>query len=316
MQMRRQDRDVAGDFAQPVILHQHLAELAQRVELVAPVHRRARVDDMAQRGMVGGIDAWMLGQQLQNRRHGEHVGDAPARDQAPSRAGIEAVALHQHALGAARDLRQQMDARAMRQRRDDERGVGLARSGHQVAEVVGDDEPHLPVRQHRRLRPARGARREEEPARIVMDQCDVRCGLAEMRRHQRVMVRPERRRADGDQRRERRRGLAGGLGMVGEIGVAEHRARAAGGGEMRHLLRGLTEIGGHPDRAKAETGEHGLDHLHAVLRLHQHPVALGQAKRRQRRRQRVDARVNLAPRPCARAAGDADMVGEAPRAVC
>src|SRR6185437_6536786 len=49
VQIGWQHRDIAGDLAEAEILHQHPAELAQRRLLVLPVHRRARIDDMAQR---------------------------------------------------------------------------------------------------------------------------------------------------------------------------------------------------------------------------------------------------------------------------
>ena len=49
VQLRRQHGDVAGDLAEAEILHQHLAELVQRGLLVLAVHRRAGIDDVAQR---------------------------------------------------------------------------------------------------------------------------------------------------------------------------------------------------------------------------------------------------------------------------
>ena len=49
VQGRRQHGDVAGDLAEAEILHQHLAELFQRRLLVLAVHRRAGIDDVAQR---------------------------------------------------------------------------------------------------------------------------------------------------------------------------------------------------------------------------------------------------------------------------
>ena len=47
MHVRRQDGDVAGDFAKPEILNQHFAELLQRELLIGAVHRCACVDDVA-----------------------------------------------------------------------------------------------------------------------------------------------------------------------------------------------------------------------------------------------------------------------------
>ena len=48
VQGRRQDGDVAGHLAEAEILHQHLAQLAQGMDLVGAIHRRAGIDDVAQ----------------------------------------------------------------------------------------------------------------------------------------------------------------------------------------------------------------------------------------------------------------------------
>ena len=107
--------------------------------------------------------------------------------------GVEAVAAEQDSFGAACDLRQLMNAGTMRQRRNDERGVVLRRAGHQVAEMIGDDETHLAVRQHGGLRPPRRSRREEEPARIVAFDGCLRRALSVVPRYQRVVIVAERR---------------------------------------------------------------------------------------------------------------------------
>ena len=49
VQIGPQHRDVAGDLAEPEILHQHLAKFLQGGLLVLAVHRRPRVDDVTQR---------------------------------------------------------------------------------------------------------------------------------------------------------------------------------------------------------------------------------------------------------------------------
>jgi hypothetical protein len=43
----RQHCDVAGDLAEPEILHQHFSEIIQRVLLVFPVHGSAGIDHIA-----------------------------------------------------------------------------------------------------------------------------------------------------------------------------------------------------------------------------------------------------------------------------
>lgn len=77
-------------LAEAEILHQHLAELLQRGFLVLAIHRCARIDDVAQAGMIVLIDGRMLGEHLQDRRHGEDVGDAVLFDQPEGLVYVEA----------------------------------------------------------------------------------------------------------------------------------------------------------------------------------------------------------------------------------
>ena len=51
--------------------------------------------------------------------------------------------------------------------RQHERAIVLGGARHQVAQMVGDDEAHLPMGQHRGFRPAGRARGEEQPAGAV-----------------------------------------------------------------------------------------------------------------------------------------------------
>ena len=69
-------------------------------------------------------------------------------DQLPGLLAVQPLARQQHGRRAARHLRQRVDARAMRQRRHDQRDVVLGGARHQVAQMVADDEFHLPMRQH------------------------------------------------------------------------------------------------------------------------------------------------------------------------
>ena len=91
-----------------------------------------------------------------------------ALDQPECLVDVEALGRQQDGRHAARDLHQLVDAGAVRQRRDHQRGVVLRGAGHEVGEMVGDDKRHLAVGQHRRLGAAGGARGEEEPAGIVV----------------------------------------------------------------------------------------------------------------------------------------------------
>ena len=88
-------------------------------------------------------------------------------DQTPGLRDIEAFARHQHRGGTAGDLRQRVNAGAMRQRRDDQGHVMLGRGGHQVAQMVADDIFHLAMRQHAGFGPPGGAGRVEKPRRMI-----------------------------------------------------------------------------------------------------------------------------------------------------
>ena len=109
------------------------------------------------------------------------------------------------------------------------------------------------------------------------------------------------------------RGLARGRGVFGKIAMADHRRGTARLAEIGDLVRRLAEIRRHPDRAEPEAREHRLEHLVAILGLHQDAVALLHAPRGQRRRHRVDAPVELGPGPGRIAPDEADLVPVAPR---
>ena len=99
MQRRRQDGDVARNLAEPEILDDDLAELAQCGLLVFPVHRRPGVDNEAQRRMIVPVHGRVLGQHFQDRRHGEQVRDAVFLDQPVGFLDIEAIRRQQDRHG-------------------------------------------------------------------------------------------------------------------------------------------------------------------------------------------------------------------------
>ena len=189
MQIGRHHRDVAGDLAEPEILHQHRAELVQRRLLVLAIHRRAGIDHEAQRGVIVFVDRGMLDHHLQNGRHGKDVADAVRLDQ-PERFGdIEFLRRQQDGRHAARRLHELVHAGAMRQRRDHQRGVGLRRARHQVGEMICHHKGHLAVGEHRRLGAAGGAGGEEEPAGIVViDRCVIDLGARMIARSRRPRI--------------------------------------------------------------------------------------------------------------------------------
>ena len=170
---RRQHGDVASDLAQAEVLHQHRPQLFQRALLVFAVHGRAGIDHVAQAGVIPGVDGRMFDQHLDDGGHGEHVAHPMALHQLPDLLGVEARGRRQHGAGGARHLGQQMDAGAVRQRRHGQADVLLGRARHEIAQMIGDHEGHLPMRQHCRFRPPGGAGCEEEPAWIVMLHIDA-----------------------------------------------------------------------------------------------------------------------------------------------
>ena len=296
VQIGRQHGDVAGDFAEAEILHQHLAELVQRGFLILAVHRCAGIDDEAQRGMIVFVDRGVLDHHLQNGRHGEDVADAMKLDQAERLGNVEFFRRQQDGRHAARGLHQLMHAGAMRQRRHHQRGVLFGGAGHQVGEMVGDDKGHLAVGQHRRLGASRGAGGEEEPAGVVVVDrgvLDLGAGMGSDRRAYGDL-------AEGplaDPPDEFERGIGGGHRVIGKIAVAQERSGAGGGREPGHFVRHQAEVGRHPDRAQTKGCEHRPEHLVAVLRVDQDAVALADAARAQCRRQRRHRSIDLAPGP-------------------
>ena len=246
--------------------------------------------------MIVAVDGGMLDHHLQNGRHRENVADAVRLDQPERLVDVEFFRRQQDGRHAPRGLHQLVHAGAMRQRRHHQRGVLLGGAGHQVGKMVGDDKGHLAVGQHRRLGTARGAGGEEEPAGIVIVDRGIGDLVVRMRRD---------RLADGllakgalaDPPDELQRGVGDGRGMLGKIAVAQKPLGAGGGGEIGDLIRHQAEIGRHPDHAEPERREHRPEHLVAILGMHQQPVALDDAALGQRRRQRRDGAVDLAPGP-------------------
>jgi hypothetical protein len=92
-------------------------------------------------------------------------------------------------VGAPRaEMHQLVHARAMRQRRHHQRGIGLGGARHEIAEMVGDDETHLAMGQHGGLGTPGRARGEEEPAGIVMLDAASAAAMASTRRSSSAQV--------------------------------------------------------------------------------------------------------------------------------
>src|SRR5205814_10288625 len=99
--------------------------------------------------MVVTIDRGMLDHHFQDRRNGEDIADAMALDHAERLVNIEAFRRKQDRRNAARGLHELVDARAMRKRRDHQRGVILGGAGHEVGEALGDYKCTLAVSPYR-----------------------------------------------------------------------------------------------------------------------------------------------------------------------
>ena len=243
--------------------------------------------------------------------------DAVRLDQPVGFRDVEFFGRQQDGRHAARDLHELMHAGAVRQRRHHERGIALGGAGHQVGEMIGHHKGHLAVGEHRRLGAAGRARGEEEPAGIVV--VDARL------LHFRIRLRSNRL---GDAALAECAGLADAPGesqcrarrlhrrrMIGKIAMTEERLGAGGGGEIGDLVRHQAEIGRHPDGAEPEGRKHRPEHLVAILGMHEDAVALGDAARGQRRRQRSDLCFDLAPGKALLAPDEADAVASR-RAFC
>ena len=173
------------------------------------------------------VDRYMLGQQLHDRRHSEHVRNPPPRDQSPSLVRVESVAGEQHRLHSTRHLHELMHACSMRKRRQDQGRISMRRGGHQIAKVICYDECHLAMGEDRRLGPPRRARREEEPAWIVMlDGRNFRA-LSAMLRDETIIVVAEFRRSDRNDEPNIGSSLARDRNMLSKVAMADHRGGAA-----------------------------------------------------------------------------------------
>jgi hypothetical protein len=112
-----------------------------------------------------------------------------------------------------------------------------------------------------------------------------------------VVVLARARRADGDHLAQGRRGGAHGIDMAGEVGLRDHRHRAAGGAQVGDLAGREAEVGRHPDATDAEGGPAAFEQLAVVARVHQDGVALAQAQLLQGVGDGIDAAVDLGPGP-------------------
>ena len=173
---------------------------------------------------------------------------------------------------------------------------------HQVAQMVGDDERHLPMRQHPRLRPAGGARTCRKTSTDGPDPHppDARarpCPCSASQRAAEIELQPQRR-----VRRPRR------LRLRLEPGIEDMHRRARGLRQIGDLRRRQAHVGRHPGSPEHPTRPHRLEQGGAVASVHQHPVAMPHARRREPGRRAADPLGQRAPGPTLFAADQAGPV--------
>ena len=293
-----QHGDVARHFTQAVVLHQDLAQLAQGMALVGAIHRRARVDQVAQAAVVIAVDGLAFGEHLDDGRHGEQVVHAVFLHQAPGLVAVQFVTGRQDAGSAPGDVDQRMDAGTVGQRSQDQRTRMLIQARHQVGDVVGDDKRHLAVGQHPGLGMARGARGVEKPQRVVVRHFGrTEAGLQRAALLQQLLVAQfaGTRLTDGDDLLQARRCRTHGVDIMLQAFVIQHRYRAAGTAQVGRFRRGDPHVGRHPHGAQAERDPGTLEQRQVVARMHQQLVAFTQAARAQGRSNTVDPPGNFLP---------------------
>ena len=188
----------------------------------------------------------------------------------------------------------------MRQRRQHERTIELGGAGHQITQMVGDHETHLPVGQNGGLGSPGRAGGEEQPAGAVRLHGRVRNDATHLRIDQRGSSRsfclPLGFPGEPDALSPRD-GPAHRLCIFREVGLAEEDPRPGHFGHVGHVVRHHAKVCRHPDPADPEGGQHRLQHLIAVLAVHQHRFARLDAKLEQRAGQCRYPPVQLRPAP-------------------
>ena len=273
----------------------------QRQLLVSSVHGRAGIDQVSKRRVVVAINGIMFNQNFDNRRHRKEVADVVCLHQLPKQFGVQARARHQHGGRATRHVEQHVHARAMRERRHGNGAVVLGGARDQIGQVVGHHKGHLPVRQHRSLGLASGARGVEEPQGVVVGDGgfgDTRASVIAVRRHQRFVAPfTGHCRADLDDLAQAGRGFTHRLNMARKNIFHQQHHRTAGLRQVSDFGRREPKVGGHPDSAQTKRHPTTLEHLHVVARQHQQPVARRHAQTTQRQHHGVNTLVDLAPCP-------------------
>ncbi|KAF1852476.1 hypothetical protein Lal_00037208 [Lupinus albus] len=296
VQIGRQEGDVAGHFAQAVILHQHLAQLLQCMDLVGAIHGCAGIDDVFQRAVIVAVHGLILDQDLDDGGHGEEIVHLVFFHQLPGFLDHQPFGREQDAGRTARGIDHRMHACAVRQRCHYQRARLMREARQQVGQVVGHHEGHLAVREHARLGMAGGAGGVEEPQRIIVIDFGLAERFAAAIGHQRFVIEFARPCVgQGHHMFECGRGGFHRIDIRRETAVVQHHAGAAGLAEIGGLGRRDAEIGRHPDHAHLEGGPGTLEDLLVVARVDQHLVALLDAAPGEGVGQCIDTGIDLAP---------------------
>ena len=217
--------------------------------------------------------------------------------------GIDAARGGHHVPRTRHQVRDGVDAGAMRDRRGVGDGVALRHRVH-VDEVSQAHGHQVAVRQHHALGPAGGAAGVEQPGHVAEQPLGHRHG-------QRIGRGGEQ--GVGIGRIERDLALQPGQGLGRHIGRHEAPARAAVGHDPFHLARVQLGVHRHRHHAGPPDAPQRLQVARVVVGEQQHAVALGQAGLAQALRQAGTARGPLAVRGVQRAAAqDGRRLGPLP----
>ena len=260
----------AGDGHRALALTEELpqarAEGVERAPQVAHVHRAAAVVERAQTGGAR-LRARRLHEPRDHRGRGEHRHVRMALESLEHVLRLEAG--QHHLVATGEQMRQRVQARAVRQRRRMQLHVAR-RHMLDVGCVAQAHEHQVAVREHRALGPTGGAAGVEEPG----EPGSRRLGTVGGRRVQQTGPAA----AFGDQERGRRRAVLAQrqVDALDQRLAGEHRGRAAVAHDVRDLAR--MQLGVHRYRRQPAdpATEQRLEELGAVLHAQHDPVSRGQ----------------------------------------
>ena len=166
VQRLRQIGDGHRAFALRIDLQQARAEHVEPALDVRHIGRAAAIVDRLQVGEVGVRDRRAVHGAHQHGRRGEHRAAAIMLDQIDQLAGLEALARRHHVHRGLGDVRQAIEARAVRHRRRVNDRIGRLDPIH-VGEIGERHRHQIAMRERRALGPPGGAAGVEDPGRPI-----------------------------------------------------------------------------------------------------------------------------------------------------